>query len=497
MLDELKEFLKDFISKLLDDEPKKVVAPKKEEPASFNYASPGFSFQYLICKKYGIKPLSSFAEKQFEKAYSSEFDKNFIPIIEEVFDSLKATPIACTTHTRTIEGIVPYNFILSNKTTLSVRINIGYGMVAPRRVGQAGFSVLNDYFGEILGHKINNQEDIKELIENNIDDALPIFVDNLFDADYILWVFWDRKNECFKYHLLKGNELVNITYDKDKFSFSRYGDEWVESTRLRYEGKSIAEIQIHKNRTFKFRFVMRNIIPLLVEKEINNETLGITTEKAICDKFGIKCPPSFMRRYSVEMEVKVRPAIDEAFKYLPNAIEHTGSTPGERGGESKCSYDFILDGDKTLSVKSNIGKMVCPPEVGQPAASTCYLYFSDLIEETYIDGPIYKKMVFNSIDKMLPRFIEHMFDSNYLLWVYLKKGKYEYKILDMDYAKNIEWDFSKISFTKRTIEDWNESNTLKYDGISIGEFQVHKNRDCYKFRFNFPNFIKVVEMLKK
>lgn len=497
MLDEIMAFLKEFISRLLDDKQNVAIAPKRAEKASFNYASPGFSFQYLVCKKYGLEPLSIAAKKQFDVAYDSKYNNQFLPIIDDIFDSLKAVPIACTTMTRTIDGIVPYNFILSNKLTLSVRINIGYGMVAPRKVGQAGFPMLNEYFADIIGHQIVNQDDIKELIENNIDEALPIFVDNLFDADYILWVYFDRREERFKYHLLKGNDLVNITYDKDKFSFSRIGNEWVESTRLRYEGKSIAEVQIHKNRAFKFRFVMRNIIPLLVEKETNNETLGITTEKVICDKFGIKCPPSFMRRYSIEYEVKVRSAVDEAFKLLPRAIEHTGSTPGERGGESKCSYDFILDGDKTLSVKSNIGKMVCPPEVGQPAAATCYLYFKDLIEEKYINGLIYKKMVFNSIDKMLPRFIEHMFDSNYLLWVYCKNDKFEYKILDMDFAKNIDWDYSKISFTKQTIEEWNESNTLKYDGISIGEFQVHRNRDCYKFRFNFPNFIKVVEMLKK
>ena len=44
-----------------------------------------------------------------------------------------------------------------------------------------------------------------------------------------------------------------------------------------------------------------------------------------------------------------------------------------------------------------------------------------------------------------------------------------------------------FSFTK-TLENWNESNTIKYSvsnnekPISIGEFQVHKNRNCFKFR---------------
>lgn len=40
-----------------------------------------------------------------------------------------------------------------------------------------------------------------------------------------------------------------------------------------------------------------------------------------------------------------------------------------------------------------------------------------------------------------------------------------------------------ISFTKSTIESWNESTTVKVNDVSIGELQVHKNRDNIKFRF--------------
>ena len=42
------------------------------------------------------------------------------------------------------------------------------------------------------------------------------------------------------------------------------------------------------------------------------------------------------------------------------------------------------------------------------------------------------------------------------------------------------WEKEKFTFTRQTIEKWNESNTVKYDGISIGEFQVHNNRNCFK-----------------
>ena len=34
---------------------------------------------------------------------------------------------------------------------------------------------------------------------------------------------------------------------------------------------------------------------------------------------------------------------------------------------------------------------------------------------------------------------------------------------------------------------------VKYDGITIGEFQVHKNRNCFKFRFNMQNLLNLLK----
>lgn len=281
--------------------------------------------------------------------------------------------------------------------------------------------------------------------------------------------------------------------------FTRYYDDWNESTTLKYNGKSIAEIQVHKNRSFKFRFLMKNVLPLIIDKEKNNETLGITAEKTICDIFNLKCPPNFIKRYSPEMEYQMADCINYAFTFIPKPIAHSGSSAGIRGGVSKCSYDFVLYGNKTLSLKTNIGKMVCPPEVGQPNDKTCYLYFKQFICENHIDGLIFKQMVFNHIDEMLPIYISHMFDSDYLLRIFVDKENakitgcpFNCEIFEKNLGSNFVWDKKLISFSKMTLDDWNESNTLYYDSISIGEFQVHKNRNCYKFRFNFSNLIKVL-----
>ncbi len=49
----------------------------------------------------------------------------------------------------------------------------------------------------------------------------------------------------------------------------------------------------------------------------------------------------------------------------------------------------------------------------------------------------------------------------------------------------------QFTFTQ-TLDSWNESNTVKYNGVVIGNFQVHRNRDCFKFRFDMDGVMKVL-----
>ena len=461
-----------------------------------NNASLGFTLQKLICDQYNILPDTEKAQHQFLASYNDSIKDNLVFLIQDLFAALKLKPIQCTTLSKDDKGKdLPFNFILSDNSTLSVRTNFKGSKVAPRIVGQAGFNKLNEYFSSIYGTTIQNQDDIKHLIINKIDLCLPVFFNFLFDADYIVWIYHEKMK--YNYCLIRGDSWVDIKFDYNKFSFTRSLNEWVESTTLKYNEKSIAEIQIHKNRTFKFRFIMKNVISLLIERNSTNETLGITAEKTICDMFGLEYPDHFKKRYDIKTQNEIYDCIRIAFKNLPKPIMHCGSNVGIRGGTSKCSYDFLLDGNKTLSLKTNIGKMVCPPEVGQPNDKTCYLYFKSLISEEHIDKIIFKKMVFENITEMLNIYIQHLFDSDYLLRIYAedqsKDNSFRYEIFEKSLGSDFIWDRSKISFSKTTIAEWNESNTLYYDGISIGEFQVHNNRNCFKFRFNFKNLIEIIK----
>ena len=171
---------------------------------------------------------------------------------------------------------------------------------------------------------------------------------------------------------------------------------------------------------------------------------------------------------------------------------YTGSLPGERGDQSKCSYDFILEGNKTLSLKTNTGKMICPPEVGQPGNITCLKYFGHLCEGDEINEVSFKNMVLNWVAEMMPIYTKFLVDSDYMLWIRKNKNKYDDQIFPQELLHKFNWEKELFSFTKPTIQDWNDSNTLKYNGISIGEFQVHRHRNSYKFRFNMENLMKLI-----
>lgn len=461
-----------------------------------NNADLGITIQKFICDYFGVS-IPEEATEQFTSNYNEEYVNtlNIKDVIVSAFDELGDIPRKCVTYTPSEnagEKYNPNNFILMNTKTLSIRTSKSGDKIAPRVVGQAGIETFNYHFNQFVDKNIEGKEEIKSVVYNNIHKMLPIFFDYLFISDFTIWFQYNTDNQL-TYTIFDRNQFLDLEFDRDNFTFTRDLENWTESTTLKYKDKSIAEIQIHKNRTFKFRFIMKSVIDFLKTISLNTETFGMTAEKTICDIFNLDFPSHLVGRTSRIIESQIRSTIIDSFMYLPKPIKHTGSEQGIRKTESKCPYDFLLDGNLTLSLKTNTGNMVCPPEVGQPSSSTCYYYFKDLCDYDEINEISFKEMVYKNIDKMLNIYATHLFDSDYLLWIYQKKENYFYNIFKKDYASSFEWKRENITFTKENIEDWNESNTVKYNGISIGEFQVHKNRNCYKFRFNLTNLIKIIE----
>lgn len=238
---------------------------------------------------------------------------------------------------------------------------------------------------------------------------------------------------------------------------------------------------------------------------INNEMVGISAEVAIANAFGVSVNPQYVQRAKQDIVDYIQSGVRDAFTQndVPNPVQHVA--------EKQNPVDFMLCNGKTLSVKSNKagqGK-VAPQVIGQPTDET---YFTKMKQTLNFDitlelenrglkdnyesrAFLFKDISLNRIDEVINVYWEHLFSCDYLLYVYniMKKGT----LLDSPHFMVFQkynppiWDLNGFSFTQ-SIATWKESNTLKYNGISIGEFQAHKKRNCLKFRFNLDGIIKLI-----
>lgn len=244
--------------------------------------------------------------------------------------------------------------------------------------------------------------------------------------------------------------------------------------------------------------------------KFNNETIGISAEIAIAETFNISVNCNYSLRANRETVdfLKKNESIKKIFEQekIPNPIKHIA--------EEQNPVDFLLDKNKTLSVKTNknnIGK-ASPQKIGQPTEETYFKYLEENniipnfnikeelknkgLEDNYTNrGKIFKYLSINYIHILINIYWRNMFDCDYLLLLYsleeFKNPLNNYKVWGK-MGKNPNWDKNKFTFT-RNLENWNESSTLKYNGIRIGEFQVHNKRNCFKFRFDMKGISELIE----
>lgn len=464
----------------------------------------GSTLQLAIAKKYKLK-LNKKTKNSLTSNFNKHLSRELQDTINEIFTKLKSVPEKFDTFEKIKNINKKYStdgFVLKNGKTIMLRTNINKGeKTAPKVVGQAGYPKLNEHFGHLVSSEIKNQQDIKQLCIEHMSEMLPIFVDYFFATDYIVWIH-PNKDTKYKVDIFAREDFIDLSLNYTTISFTKGLDDWNESTTLKLDGFSIAEIQTHSNRTFKFRFIISNLMEKLKVIKRNTETLGITAELKICKMFSLRYPENLEKR--AEPMLLVSDALDvlmkDAFKYIPVPIEYTGNMKGIYGGQSKCPYDFILQqNSEKLSLKTNIGKKVCPPDVGQPSKKTFYMHFAKklCISENVdqFNKESFKELVLNKVHLLIPIYIQHLFDSDYLLWIYQEDLFLKYKVISKKVIpKNICWKKESFSFSKNTLSEWKESNTLKYDNRTLGEFQVHTHRDCLKFRFNMDELLHILNI---
>lgn len=234
---------------------------------------------------------------------------------------------------------------------------------------------------------------------------------------------------------------------------------------------------------------------------LNNEQVGISAEVAIADVFNVAISASYCARGDIAITEAIKSIIPEAFsKYnIPAPVQHTA--------EGQNVVDFVLGGNKTLSVKTNKQKLgkVAPQKIGQASSNTWFGQLAEKLDIPHIPTSyeekveLFKLIVLTQIDKLLAIYWDHTFSCDYLLHIYDVVDNNDVPTNHPKYVAFTKqsspiWDPNKITFTKPSVSAWNESNTVKYgdNGVPIGEFQVHNNRDNFKFRFNMQGIVKLI-----
>lgn len=225
------------------------------------------------------------------------------------------------------------------------------------------------------------------------------------------------------------------------------------------------------------------------------EQVGISAEVALADLTGVSISEAYRTRSRDELVRHIKPSLSRLIKSIPKPIEHIA--------EDKSPVDFLLEGEKTLSVKSNMRKAgkVAPQNIGQPTAVTFWSRLPHLVPLGVEIGTlsyresagVFKQVAQDSIENLLVKYWENLFDCDYTVYVYnvvddQDRLTVEPFVILFNKTESPDWQMGKVTFS-RSVADWNESCTVRYNEVTIGEFQVHNNRNCFKFRFNISGLL--------
>lgn len=242
----------------------------------------------------------------------------------------------------------------------------------------------------------------------------------------------------------------------------------------------------------------------------NNESVGIAAEVAIAKTFGINIDPLYAQR--AEPGVVNLLLSDNSIKTI---FDREGIPyPRKHVAQGQSAVDFLLTNDETLSVKTNQRKSgkVAPQKIGQASQTTFFEFLEDnhilpgfsiegtLKEKNLTDNYenralIFKEITLKNTDVLVNMYWKNLFECDYLIFFFnletLQNPLENYRVFWRS-GNCPKWIKGHFSFT-RGISLWNESSTLKYEGVRIGEFQIHRHRDCFKFRFDLDGIMKLID----
>jgi hypothetical protein len=212
------------------------------------------------------------------------------------------------------------------------------------------------------------------------------------------------------------------------------------------------------------------------KKIVLTEDLGKIFEMTICILYGIIFDGKYS--YTLQEAEKLLPRIQNLLNLFPYKIKHTAKN-GSR-------YDFTGVDDEMIRLSAKTTKKdgkVCPQVIGQPSKKKFCEYFQiDNLELEQI-----KIYICENIYKLL-----HIYSSNTFDCPIIYYNKHKNLLLFIKLKQLINWTEHSIQFS-HIIKNkkWGESSTITINKITIGEFQVHNNRDCIKFRWAFEKILNL------
>ena len=169
---------------------------------------------------------------------------------------------------------------------------------------------------------------------------------------------------------------------------------------------------------------------------------------------------------------------------------------------SKSEVNFITADNKTLNVWTGLSHKlkICPKGVGQPGRERASEIFADWLKGCEANKENFKEIVLRYPDEILSMYLEALLavDINLFVWPSRSGESFKYSIIRTDEVEERKIEKDEISFTKSSVDEWNESNTVKVHGRTVGEFQVHSSHSRFiKFRFDIAGLDEVLCQKKR
>ena len=214
----------------------------------------------------------------------------------------------------------------------------------------------------------------------------------------------------------------------------------------------------------------------MTTNKVLTEDLGKIFEMALCLYYEIDYDGHY--KYSLQEAQILKNKLSNLKSVFPYAIKHCA-----KGGSK---YDFECIDDPTIHLSAKTTKKdgkVCPQVIGQPSRKKFCEFFDLDVHNVSLEQ--IKLYIINNIAHMLTVYCTHTFDCPLLYY-----NNHSNKLAFIVYKEHINWSNSTIQFSHNIKNKlWNESSSISINGVTIGEFQVHNNRDCIKFRWCFEKLL--------